>query len=115
MMPSYTAYAGASTASDSTATGVNYFKTGEDPPLKEDSEYPQWLWSIADPPPSLFTLERKYPEDERVTDENFTDVGPRIPVGFYTMSCRHACVFDCMHTQHASPSHSDSSALQGRG
>ena len=43
--------------------------------MKEDSEYPEWLWSIADPPPSLFTLERKYPEDEQVNDDNFTDVG----------------------------------------
>lgn len=43
--------------------------------MKEDSEYPEWLWSIADPPPSLFTLERKYSEDETVNDDNFTDVG----------------------------------------
>ena len=72
--PSHPAYAAASSTSTSTATGVNYFKAGEDPPLKDDSEYPEWLWSIADPPPSLFTLERKYPEDETVKDENFTDV-----------------------------------------
>ncbi|CAL5225374.1 g8179 [Coccomyxa viridis] len=64
----------ASSTSTSTATGVNYFKTGEDPPLKEDSEYPEWLWSIADPPSSLFTLERKYSEDETVNDDNFTDM-----------------------------------------
>lgn len=29
--------------------GLNYFKTGEDPPIKEDSEYPAWLWTIAEP------------------------------------------------------------------
>lgn len=66
--------AGASTVSDTTATGVNYFKAGEDPPLNKDSEYPEWLWSIADPPPSLFTLERKYTDEDPITDENFTEV-----------------------------------------
>lgn len=72
----YSVHAAAATAANSTATGVNYFKAGEDPPLKEDSEYPDWLWNIADPPPSLFTLERKYPEDEPISDNNFTDVSP---------------------------------------
>ena len=67
--------AGASTVSDTTATGVNYHKAGEDPPLKEDSAYPEWLWSIVEPPPSLFTLERKYPKEELINDDNFEEVG----------------------------------------
>ncbi|VDI39858.1 large ribosomal subunit protein mL54-like [Mytilus galloprovincialis] len=26
--------------------GANYFKEGEDPPIKPDSEYPEWLFSL---------------------------------------------------------------------
>ncbi len=29
--------------------GLNYFKTGEDPPIRDDSEYPAWLWDILQP------------------------------------------------------------------
>ena len=31
-------------------------KTGEDPVLKTDDEYPEWLWKLADPPADLSTL-----------------------------------------------------------
>ncbi|XP_014668934.1 PREDICTED: 39S ribosomal protein L54, mitochondrial-like [Priapulus caudatus] len=27
-------------------SGANYFKEGEDPLLKEDEEYPAWLWTL---------------------------------------------------------------------
>ena len=74
--------AGASSVSETTATGVNYFKTGEDPPLKADSEYPDWLWTIPEPPPSLFTLERKYSDDDALTDENYEDVSCLRPSPF---------------------------------
>ena len=30
-------------------TGANYLKTGEDPVLKEDAAYPDWLWKLAEP------------------------------------------------------------------
>ncbi|KAK9916818.1 hypothetical protein WJX75_007397 [Coccomyxa subellipsoidea] len=50
---------GAGTLSTTTATGVNYFKKGEDPPLKDDSEYPDWLWTIHEPPPTLYSLQKK--------------------------------------------------------
>ena len=72
--PNLPVIAGASGVSETTATGVNYFKTGEDPLLKADSEYPDWLWNIPEPPPSLFTLERKYSDDDALTDENYEDV-----------------------------------------
>ena len=29
--------------------GLNYFKTGEDPPIRADEEYPDWLPSILEP------------------------------------------------------------------
>ncbi len=51
--------AGAGTLSATTATGVNYFKKGEDPPLKDDSEYPDWLWKIHEPPATLYGLQKK--------------------------------------------------------
>lgn len=28
--------------------GANIYKTGSDPPLRKDSTYPSWLWTIAD-------------------------------------------------------------------
>ena len=33
----------------SVCNGLNYFKTGEDPPIREDSEYPEWLWKLLEP------------------------------------------------------------------
>ena len=30
--------------------GANIYKTGSDPVLKEDAAYPDWLWSIGEPP-----------------------------------------------------------------
>lgn len=29
--------------------GLNYFQTGEDPPIRDDSEYPDWLANIIEP------------------------------------------------------------------
>lgn len=26
--------------------GANYFKTGEDPVIRPESEYPEWLWNL---------------------------------------------------------------------
>ncbi|XP_003387208.1 PREDICTED: 54S ribosomal protein L37, mitochondrial-like [Amphimedon queenslandica] len=30
--------------------GANYYTHGSDPELKDDSEYPDWLWTLLDPP-----------------------------------------------------------------
>ncbi|KAK9825425.1 hypothetical protein WJX81_004741 [Elliptochloris bilobata] len=40
-------------------TGANYQKAGSDPPLRPDSEYPEWLWDIMKPKEPLFALQRK--------------------------------------------------------
>ena len=87
--------AGASTVSSTTATGINYFKTGEDPPLKDDSEYPDWLWTIAEPPLSLFTLERNYSQEDAITDENFQEASCmaflfRADSALFPLSCKTA-------------------------
>lgn len=44
------------------ATGCNIFKDGEDPKLKPDEEYPDWLWSLIDPPLSAKQLRLKVQE-----------------------------------------------------
>ena len=59
--------------STTSATGVNYFKKGDDPPLKDDSEYPEWLWDIAEPPPTLFNLQRQMGSSD-IDDDNISEV-----------------------------------------
>lgn len=36
--------------------GANIYKTGEDPPIKDDSEYPDWLWALLEPKKSYTEL-----------------------------------------------------------
>jgi len=38
---------------------INYKKGGTDPTILADGEYPEWLWSMLDPKPTLSELERK--------------------------------------------------------
>lgn len=45
----------------STTVGANILKEGVDPPVKPDSEYPDWLWHLLDKQPPLSELERKDP------------------------------------------------------
>lgn len=37
--------------------GANYFKEGEEIKLKDDSEYPEWLWELPLKPPHLHELD----------------------------------------------------------
>lgn len=37
--------------------GANYFKDGEPVKLKEDSEYPDWLWKLPTTPPRIYELD----------------------------------------------------------
>ena len=43
-------------------TGANYFKTGEDPKLLPDEEYPDWLWELAKPPLKISDYEKRKEE-----------------------------------------------------
>jgi large subunit ribosomal protein L54 len=38
---------------------VNIYKSGKDPELKPDGEYPAWLWRLLDPLPTLDELKAK--------------------------------------------------------
>ena len=40
-------------------TGANYFKTGEDPKLLPDEEYPDWLWELAKPQLKISDYEKR--------------------------------------------------------
>lgn len=51
---------------------VNILKTGEDPELKPDEEYPGWLWKLASPPPTLGELSVKY--EAKAEDLDVTEV-----------------------------------------
>ena len=54
-------------------TGVNYFKEGEDPPIKPDEEYPEWLWELiedGDPTPEEKQYWRRQ-RKENIRDHNF--------------------------------------------
>lgn len=41
------------------ATGCNVFSEGEDPKLKPDEEYPDWLWELITPPPTAKQIRQK--------------------------------------------------------
>jgi large subunit ribosomal protein L54 len=39
-------------------------KGENDPPLKPDSEYPEWLWKLLDPAPTASELQKRYESSE---------------------------------------------------
>uniref|UniRef100_A0A7S1DTT5 Large ribosomal subunit protein mL54 n=1 Tax=Hemiselmis andersenii TaxID=464988 RepID=A0A7S1DTT5_HEMAN len=43
--------------------GVNFLKDGKDPVYKEESEYPEWLFKLLDPKPTLRELNIKFDEE----------------------------------------------------
>jgi hypothetical protein len=43
-------------------TGLNIYKEGSDPQLDHPDSYPDWLWSLLEPEPSLSRLERRAQE-----------------------------------------------------
>ena len=56
------------THSTEIATGINIKKGGEDPTLKPDADYPDWLWTLASPEKSLGELEKEV-EAAKLTGE----------------------------------------------
>ena len=53
--------AGAAMSKD-VATGANVYQSGSDPPLKPDSEYPEWLWGLLDKPKNARQLRERAAE-----------------------------------------------------
>lgn len=70
---------------------VNILKTGEDPALKPDEDYPAWLWKLASPPTSLGDLSRKYDADG-AKSLSFEEVKNEL----LQMPKSMACVAECM-------------------
>jgi Mitochondrial ribosomal protein L37 len=56
-------------------TGVNLLKSGTDPPLLPDDQYPEWLWKLAEPEATLSELQRK-PEDDLSLEEVSNGASP---------------------------------------
>ena len=55
--------------SSEVATGCALLKGEQDPLLKPDSEYPDWLWRLLDPRPSASELQRLYEGSKGLTME----------------------------------------------
>ena len=45
-------------------SGLNVLKEGEDPKVKDDSEYPDWVFTLHKPLPSLEDLTKRYQADK---------------------------------------------------
>lgn len=51
--------AGAAAAAADGVVPINIMKEGADPELKDESEYPEWLWEVLEEKPSLMDLALK--------------------------------------------------------
>ena len=81
------------------ATGLNILKKGSDPPLKPDSELPDWLWGLAEPSKTLNEL-------RRMKDEDLNDAEVR-------RGCTAHATRACMLANHASQCPRDACRLCG--
>lgn len=57
----------------SVCAGLNYFQTGEDPPIRDDAEYPDWLVNIIEPVKSY----KELPPDSKQYWRRFNKVKAR--------------------------------------
>lgn len=55
--------AGTGVMDRTTATGVNLLKSGSDPKLGPDEDYPEWLHTLAAPLPTAGVLRKRYGDD----------------------------------------------------
>ena len=55
--------------SSSVVVGLNILKEGQDPELRPDSEYPEWIWTLHEERPSLQTLKTKHEDDPESLSE----------------------------------------------
>ena len=53
----------ASSSSGGETVKVNILREGSDPPVLDDAEYPDWLWTVHEPLPSLQELTAKFEAD----------------------------------------------------
>jgi len=63
----------ASAPADLTAVvhGLNIMKEGADPAIRPDSEYPEWVWTLHKPLPTLEDLKVRYAaEPDAMSDED---------------------------------------------
>jgi hypothetical protein len=58
------------------ATGCGLLKGEPDPELRPDDQYPDWLWALAEPPPTSKELEAKYQAGEGLSVSQVR--GPRL-------------------------------------
>lgn len=58
--------------------GINILKSGSDPEVKPDEQYPQWLWQVGSPGKMLSQLNREQedPEQEITMEEVRAVTGP---------------------------------------
>ena len=58
--------------------GINILKSGSDPEIKPDEQYPQWVWQVGSPGKMLSQLNREQedPEQETTMEEVNTVGGP---------------------------------------
>ena len=58
--------------------GINILKSGSDPEVKPDEQYPQWVWQVGSPGKMLSQLNREQedPEQETTMEEVSAVVGP---------------------------------------
>ena len=63
--------------------GINILKSGSDPEVKPDEQYPQWMWQVGSPGKMLSQLNREQedPEQETTMEDVRAVIGPRSAIG----------------------------------
>ena len=63
--------------------GINILKSGSDPEVKPDEQYPQWVWQVGSPGKMLSQLNREQddPEQETIMEDVSAITGPGSTIG----------------------------------